>query len=175
MIISPTEVLAGVAEGAFLSGLGDRDMSDPEGAGFDLRIGRLHSLHGAGSLGVVPRQTPAPIEIEAIDGFFTLAPRTYYLATTFETFRTPPDVAALIVARSTLYRSGVVMSGGLVAPGYEGAVTVGLHNARDEEFRIEPMARIVHAVFLAMTSPGREYRGQWQGGRVAAPVAEEQL
>jgi deoxycytidine triphosphate deaminase len=175
MIIDPATVLRGVAEGSFLAGLTERELFSPEGAGFDLRLGLLSELRGDAHLGVSSRRTAEVSEQEPKEETYRLAPGAYYLGTTVEEVRCPPAVAALVIARSTLYRSGIILSAGLVAPGYSGQLTVGLYNAGEFPCEIEREARFIHVVFLAMTGEGSPYRGQWQGGRVAAPESEEQL
>lgn len=177
MILSPVTVLQGRGDsGPMLTGLGERDANNPEGAGLDLRLGRLAELKGDGRLGVSRRHTPeaTPLTPDSDDAY-VLRPNHYYVATTIEVLQMPSDVAALVVARSTLYRSAVMLSAGLVAPGYSGEISVGLYNAGDSSFLIERGARFIHLTFMSIEGVSSLYRGQWQGGRVDAPESEEQV
>ncbi|MGW8816389.1 dCTP deaminase [Gordonia terrae] len=159
-----------------LTGLGERDANNPEGAGLDLRLGRLAHLTGGGHLGVTRRHTPEATPLKPDDDdTYVLRPQSYYVATTIEVLHMPADVAALVVARSTLYRSAVMLSAGLVAPGYSGEISVGLYNAGDSHFLIEPGARFIHLTFMSVEGASSIYRGQWQGGRIDAPESEEQV
>lgn len=175
VIIPPGLALTAHDGGPVIHGLGERDLMNPEGAGFDCRLARLSRLVGEGYVGVENRQTPEATEVEALDGPYALEPHTYYLATTREELDLPPNMAALVIPRSTLYRSGVILSGGLAAPGYRGTITVGIMNSRNDSFKIEPHARFLHVVFFALSSDANAYKGQWQGGRIDAPTTERQI
>lgn len=174
MILSPLSLLPEISNGQLIFGLGDRDVTRPEGAGFDLRLAHLSLLSGSGYLGAEVRQTPDASPADLVDGMWSLEPRQYALATTTETLALPSNLAALVVPRSTLYRSGVVLSGGLVAPGYEGSLTVGLFNASAAAYVIEPGARFLHILFMTLDRAANDYGGQWQGGRIVAPTPEVQ-
>ncbi|MBP1823037.1 hypothetical protein [Mycobacterium sp. OAE908] len=176
MILSPQAVLRGDSKGSFVLDLGTRDLTNPEGAGLDLRVGAVHELQGDSFLGIEERYTPEAIPLSRdADECYELMPGCYYVATTIEKVRPPSDLAALVIARSSLYRSGLIMSAGLVAPGYEGAITVGLFNAGSKVFRLQQEARFIHIIFMAMSEAASLYRGQWQGGRIAAPDPETQV
>jgi hypothetical protein len=47
-----------VKEIKLVENLCDRETNNPEGAGFDLRLGEVYDLEGEGFLGVEERQTP---------------------------------------------------------------------------------------------------------------------
>ena len=100
---------------------------------------------------------------------------TYILVTTMETLSLPDDVTALITPRSTLYRSGVSLFTGNVAPGYNGVLTFGMLNNGQAHFDIISAARFAHIMFYQVTDAVNEYKGQWQGGRVSQPDLEVQI
>lgn len=156
-----------------------RELNNPEGAGFDIRIGELYEVEGRGFLGVEERETP---EIKSIAKFeeknqkkVKLLPRTYYLMKTIEKLNMPENLLALFTPRSTLYRSGVYILGGQTAPGYKGELTTGIYNFRDEEFELEMGARVMHIMFFEVKGETNLYRGQWQGGRVTTKSKEKQV
>lgn len=64
---------------------------------------------------------------------------------------------------------------GNVPPGYCGGLTFGLYNAGPVTVTIEMGARFVHIQFSEVAGGGNMYRGQWQGGRVAATKKERQI
>jgi len=48
MILGPNELLRLVKEENLVEGLSERELANPEGAGFDLRLGKLFRLKGRG-------------------------------------------------------------------------------------------------------------------------------
>jgi len=179
MILGISELLRLVKEENLVEGLSERELTNPEGAGFDLRIGELYKLRGQGFLGVTERETP---ELELAASYdpakstvIALEPRIYYMMKTIEKVNTPLDVAILFRPRSTLYRSGVTAFTGNCAPGYKGELNFGLINFGAEPFKLEMGARIVHAMFYEVKAGGSAYRGQWQGGRATTDGKEVQV
>jgi deoxycytidine triphosphate deaminase len=162
-----------------LENLSERELKNPEGAGFDLRIGELYEMQGQGFMGVEERETP---EMKLIaryeEGKSTkveLKPRTYYTMKTVESVNMPDDLLAIMTPRSTLFRSGVFIFGGQTPPGYKGGLTMGIYNFRDEKFDLEMGARVVHIMFFEVKGEANLYKGQWQGGRVTTDKREKQI
>ena len=154
-------------------------MKNPEGAGFDLRIGELYEIKGRGFMGVEERETP---EMRLIAKYENdkiikaeLQPHTYYAMKTIENVNMPDDLLAMMAPRSTLFRSGVFIFGGQTPPGYKGGLTMGLYNFRNEKFVLEMGARVVHIMFFQVEGESNLYRGQWQGGRVTTEKKEKQV
>jgi deoxycytidine triphosphate deaminase len=58
MILGIKELHKLVKEQNLVENLCEREMNNPEGAGFDLRLGEAYELSGDGFLGVEERQTP---------------------------------------------------------------------------------------------------------------------
>ena len=67
---------------------------------------------------------------------------------TVETVNMPEDILAVFTPRSTLFRSGIYIFGGQVAPGYCGGLTMGMYNFREEEFKLELGSRVLHLMFF---------------------------
>lgn len=162
-----------------LENLSERELKNPEGAGFDLRIGELYEMQGQGFMGVEERETP---EMKLIaryeEGKSTkveLKPHTYYTMKTVESVNMPDDLLAIMTPRSTLFRSGVFIFGGQTPPGYKGGLTMGIYNFRDEKFDLEMGARVVHIMFFKVEGEVNLYKGQWQGGRVTTDKREKQI
>lgn len=179
MVLGIKELHRLVKEKSLVEGLSDRELSEPEGAGFDLRVGKLHEVSGQGLLGVSERETPdmkLVAECKARETVsFLLKPHIYYTMTTIERVNLPESLLALMTPRSTLYRSGVYIFGGQVAPGYRGELSMGMYNFRKEDFVLEMGARVVHIMFFQVKGEGNLYRGQWQGGRVTTDKKETQV
>jgi deoxycytidine triphosphate deaminase len=179
MILGAEKLLQLVRENNLVENLSKRELESPEGAGFDLRIGELYEIKGEGFLGVEERDTP---QTELITKFnqdekmeVSLKPKTYYLMKTIEKVNMPKDVLAIFTPRSTLFRSGVYIFGGQVAPGYCGGLTMGMYNFRDEVFKLELGSRVLHLMFFEVRGESNLYRGQWQGGRVTTDKKEKQI
>jgi len=160
----------------------EREMNNPEGAGFDLRLGEVYSLDGDGFLGIEERDTPKinlagkadPAKPE-VENFFIFEPGKYYLIKTMEKVNLPTTLSGIIIPRTTMFRSGLGLFNGIAQPGYQGELTFGLCNLGKSNIKISFGARIVHITFHEVLGEGKQYRGQWQGGRVATDGKEMQV
>lgn len=179
MILGSKKLLKLIREKKLVENLSERELNNPEGAGFDIRIGELYEVKGKGFLGIEERETSGIKLIAKFDKKkrqkVILQPRTYYLMKTIEKLNLPENLLALFTPRSTLYRSGVYIFGGQTAPGYKGELTTGIYNFRDEKFELEMGARVLHLMFFEVKGKSNLYRGQWQGGRITTQKREKQL
>lgn len=177
MIVSPKSLLTLITQGKIIQNLSGRELSSPEGVGFDLTVAKVFVLEkGSGSLRRDTRRTPNATELTYdCDGLFLLKPREIYLVSTVENFDLPANLAALFYPRSTLFRSGVSFDSSVLPPGYSGPMTFALTNNFSEDFELQQGARFAHVIFTAVTGDVRNYEGQWQHGRVSQPNNEEQL
>jgi len=187
-----------VKEINLVENLCEREMNNPEGAGFDLRLGEVYELEGpsagssrpeletkagqAGFLGVEERDTPKikliakhePSKPEA-ENFFIFLPGKYYLIKTMEKVNLPVTLSGIIFPRTTMFRSGLGLFNGIVQPGYSGELTFGVSNLGSSHIKISFGARVAHLTFHEVLGEGNQYRGQWQGGRVATEGKETQI
>lgn len=182
MILGIKELHHLVSEQKLVENLCDREMNNPEGAGFDLRLGEVYALKGDGFLGVEERQTPEIELLAAHDSekpqeqdFFVLEPGKYYLVKTMEKVNLPVTLSGVIFPRTTMFRSGLGLFNGVVQPGYSGELTFGVCNLGKSNIKISFGARIVHITFQEVLGEGNRYRGQWQGGRVSTKGKETQV
>jgi deoxycytidine triphosphate deaminase len=182
MILGIKELHRLVAEQNLVENLCEREMNNPEGAGFDLRLGEVYEIEGDGFLGVEERQTPEiklvakddPAKPEA-ENFFVFLPGKYYLIKTMEKVNLPVTLSGIIFPRTTMFRSGLGLFNGVVQPGYQGELTFGVCNLGKSNIKISFGARVVHITFHEVLGEGNQYRGQWQGGRVATEGKEMQV
>ncbi len=177
MILSPSKLLRLVRDKKLVEGLAERELTNPEGAGFDLRLGEVYKISGKAFLGETHRKTP---DIESIAVFgknksFKFKPGDFYLVKTIEKINLPLDLSAVILPRTTTFRSGLFIRTGPIQPGYSGELTFGLKNEGPITVEIELGARFVHVLFHEIKGEGSKYRGQWQGGRVSATKKEKQV
>lgn len=179
MILGIDELLRRVREEDLVERLSLRELENPEGAGFDLRIGKLFRLQGRGFLGIDERETPGVELVAAYDAAkresFIIKPGEYFLTETIETFHMPLDLLAIMKPRTTLHRSGIITRVSIVDPGYSGTIHPALYNAGLLPFEIELGARYVNVMFFEIKGRGSGYRGQWQGGRTTTAGREVQV
>lgn len=179
MILGPQLLLKLVKEHNLVENLAERELNNPEGAGFDLRLGAVYKIKGKGFLGVTERQTPDDILVskyeEGKKNKIVFKPGDFYLVQTIELFNMPENLTANFKPRTTTFRSGLFLRTGNVAPGYKGQVSFGMTNEGPCEVTIEMGARFVHVQFEEVKGGGSMYRGQWQGGRVSAKKREKQV
>lgn len=166
-----------VKEINLVENLCDRELNNPEGAGFDLRLGKIHKISGQGFMGLTERSTPEAELVAQFDenkkSSVVIKPGECFLATIVEKVNLPTNLTSLMTLRSTFYRSGIMMQGGNIAPGYKGELSFLLFNAGPCQFEVEMGSRIVHIVFGEVLGEGNQYRGQWQGGRVSSDNKKE--
>lgn len=179
MILGPKKLLQLVKTKKLVEGLSERELTNPEGAGFDLRLGEVYKIKGSAFLGETERKTA---EIELIEAYrkgvkrsILVKPGEFYLIKTIESVNIPKNLTANIKPRSTTYRSGIFIRTGNVAPGYCGGLTFGMKNEGPIPVTIEMGARIAHIQFEEVKGGGNMYRGQWQGGRVTTKKREKQI
>jgi deoxycytidine triphosphate deaminase len=192
MILGIKELHKLVKEIKLVEGLCDREMNNPEGAGFDLRLGEVFELEGDGFLGVEERQTPTAKSAakanpacysgqetqgvaDETEDAFVFAPGKYYLIKTMEKVNLPTTLSGIVFPRTTMFRSGLGMFNGIVQPGYSGELTFGVCNFGQSNIKISFGARVAHITFHEVLGEGNQYKGQWQGGRVSADKKETQI
>ncbi|OGF22995.1 hypothetical protein A2Y83_00575 [Candidatus Falkowbacteria bacterium RBG_13_39_14] len=171
-----------VKEINLVENLCERELNNPEGAGFDLRLGEVYELEGDGFLGVEERDTPKiklaaknEPEKDESENYFIFEPGKYYLIKTLEKVNLPVTLSGIIFPRTTMFRSGLGLFNGIVQPGYSGELTFGVCNLGKSNIKISFGARVVHITFHEVLGEGNQYRGQWQGGRVATNGKEAQV
>lgn len=179
MILGISELHRLVKEVKLVEDLSERELNNPEGAGFDLRLGKLFKLKGEGFLGIQERATP---DVELVAEYdsenpksVTIKPGEYFLTETIEKFNMPINLLSIIKPRTTLHRSGIITRVSIVDPGYSGTVHPAIYNAGGVDVKLEMGARYVNAMFLEVKGTTNAYRGQWQGGRITTEGREIQI
>ncbi len=177
MILSPKYLLKLVKTKKMVEGLSERELTNPEGAGFDLRLGEVYKISGKAFLGETHRQTADITLLKKYpkDKIIKIKPGDFFLVKTIEKINLPVNLSAIILPRTTTFRSGLFLRTGPVQPGYQGELTFGLKNEGPITVEIEMGARFAHIIFHEIKGVGSQYRGQWQGGRVSATKREKQV
>ena len=142
-------------------------------------MGEVYRIKGEAFLGETHRKTP---DIKVVQAYkegekrvIKIKPGDFYLVKTIEKINLPIDLSAVIIPRTTTFRSGLFIRTGPVQPGYCGELTFGLKNEGPITVTIEMGSRFVHLMFSEIKGGGSKYRGQWQGGRVTTKRREKQV
>jgi deoxycytidine triphosphate deaminase len=174
MVLGIKKLLKLVKEKKLVENLSERELKNPEGAGFDLRVGEIFRIEGKGFLGVEERETPNAKKVKNRKSYI-LKPNEYVLVKTIEKVNLPENLIMFTFPRSTLQRCGILLLSTQTAPGYKGNLVFGLKNLGNCNFELEIGARICHVVFCEVKGGGIKYKGQWQGGRVDTKGIEKQI
>lgn len=179
MVLGVDKLLRLVKEKSLVEGLCEREINNPEGCGFDLRLGKVHRISGETFLGIEERKTVEANLVmeykEGEKGIYEINPGEQVLVTIIEKLNMPENLTANFWLRSTLFRSGIILSGGNIAPGYSGEISFSLYNSGKCPVKIEMGARIIHVLFYEVAGTTNLYRGQWKGGRVVSQGVEKQV
>lgn len=174
MFLGVDELLKLVHEKKLVENLCERELTNPEGCGFDLRLAEAYVIKGEGYLGIEDRKT-CEIEVAWTDKYLEVKPGDFYLVKTMETVNVPENLVGILKPRSTLQRMGLFLRTTQIAPGYCGELTFALKNEGPATVKIDIGARIAHVMFAEVKGKTALYRGQWQGGRVSALKTEKQV
>ena len=178
-VIGIHEVVRRIKEDNLISGLGGRDLSNPEGTGIDLRLGAVHEITEGGAYieadgpaglgkrsGVKTKKLYHLKEGDTQDELI-IKPGDYYLVQTAETVHTPSDLMPMVYTRGSLFRAGLLLLASKTDPGYEGQLTFGLTNLGPFPVKLQLGARMCNIVFYKIEGETIAYRGKHQGGRVS--------
>jgi len=94
-----------------------------------------------------------------------LAPHSYVLASSLETFRIPRNILALCTGKSTYSRCGLLVNITPLEPEWEGRITFPVVNTTPFPVRIYPGEGVAQALFLEGPSPEISYadrKGKYQ-------------
>jgi deoxycytidine triphosphate deaminase len=160
MILGYEEILKLIKEGV----VENCPESSVQPAGVDLRVGRFYRLKSGAKLLKDSRELPEVEEIQ--EDKIVLKPGEYILVETMEKINTPADILALVLPRTTLFRSGVSLRTGVIDPGFNGTLTFGMKNEGNYEFVLERGARIAQMILLRVEGKTKLYNGRYQGGKV---------
>lgn len=178
-VLGIREVVRRIHAESLIVDLGDRDLSNPEGTGIDLRLGAVHKItkggayiEADGAAGLGKRHGVTTKELFSfkegdIQETLTIKPGEYYLVQTVESLNTPLDLMPMIYPRSSLHRAGLLLLVTKTDPGYRGKLTLGITNLGPFEVKLQLGARICNIVFYKIEGEAVGYRGQHQGGRVS--------
>ena len=88
--------------------LSERELNNPEGAGIEVRIGKVYKIKGKGFLGVDERETPK-VELAAEfgkDKQYVIGPGEFVIVETIEKVNIPDDIQGMIAPREHALQVG---------------------------------------------------------------------
>src|SRR5258708_15763345 len=98
MVLGPKALLQLVKKIKLVEGLSQRELTNPEGAGFDLRLGEIYNISGKAFLGVTKRHTAEIAIVKKYDerkvSKVTIKPGEFYLIKTIENVNMPDNLTA---------------------------------------------------------------------------------
>ena len=111
------------------------------------------------------------------DEAFVLHPGEFVLASTYEVFLLPDDIAGRLEGKSSLGRLGLLThaTAGWIDPGFSGHVTLELSNVATLPIKLWPGMKIGQLCLFRTSSPvehpygSREYGSRYQGQRGPTP------
>lgn len=180
MILGVSQLKKLIKKCSLVTNLSERELNDPEGCVFDLRLGNVFKLKGKAFLGIEERETPDLVEVATYDdkkkSTFVFEPGKYYLVKTIEEINLPKNIGAVFKPRSTTFRCGLVVRSGFANPGFCGPLYFSAKNEGDIPIEVEMGARFISIYFHEVKGKlVHTYRGQWQGGRDSTKGREKQI
>jgi deoxycytidine triphosphate deaminase len=132
-------------------------------ASYELRVGSIRSIEGGAATVLKP------------DEQFVIKPGASVLIGTLEEVHLPGDIGGLLFLKSSLGRAGYIpWSQGYVDPGYNGSLTIALHNFAGAIKIFSGGQRICHLVLLQLKAPTtKPYTGPYTGSIGATGTKEQ--
>ncbi len=113
----------------------------------------------------IAKLNPAGVDLR-IDRELELNPGQQRLAATLERVELSENFLGILHIRSSLAREGIIASLALVDPGFQGQLTVSLHNAGDRPVRLTRGERFIQLSMLRLSTPATQtYTGKYQNSR----------
>lgn len=132
-------------------------------AGIDLRVSQVFKFRSAGVLGFNERKLPEVEEVLPENGYWSLDPGVYKIRFA-EIVELPRDVLALCFPRSSLLRSGVLVSCTVWDPGYVGRGEALMHVMNPHGINLGVGARVVQLIFFRLNKAvEKTYEGFYKG------------
>ncbi|KZO99760.1 deoxyuridine 5'-triphosphate nucleotidohydrolase [Calocera viscosa TUFC12733] len=142
------------------------EKSQVQPCGVDLSLKRVLEWTSAGTIDFSNqhRQTASTRELRFQDERLHL-PLGAYLVEFNELVATPADMFGQLFVRSSLFRSGALLSAGVCDAGYEGAIGGLLQVCNPHGITLYRDAKLAQFVFHQMTEKVEGYSGVYQGSK----------
>jgi dCTP deaminase len=170
VILSDTDILSALAEGAISLDPFDRSMLQP--ASIDIRVDgrfRIFSNHRYSCIDPRERQPELTEVVEVAEGdAFVLHPGEFVLGSTIERVGLSSAYVARLEGKSSLGRLGLLChaTAGWIDPGFRGHITLELSNVANLPIRVYPGMPIGQLSFARLSSPAsRPYGSEGSGSK----------
>jgi dUTP pyrophosphatase len=133
--------------------------------GFDLTLRGIDVLQTPGTLAVSNAERVLPVTTPLVFdgmGYIDLPPGAYRI-TFNEVVNLPHDLMAIARSRSSLLRSGVVVSSAVWDAGYSGRSESLMVVYHPHGFRVQRNTRLLQLVFMTLCGQTDGYQGVYQG------------
>lgn len=163
-----------------VEGVSEHELKSAEGAGIELRAGKVFELDGKeqGFLHIEERKSPSYKLLAEYDENksekIKILPGKTYIVQTVERINTPLNIVGRMYPRATLFTAGILVQGQKTDPGYRGTFQFVFINLSGQPFELELGARIAKVMFHEVKGETSAYAGQWQGGRPFIKEKEKQ-
>ncbi len=138
-----------------------------EGCTVDFRLDTVFKNNGGAILMEKSRNTGDVIELHPDEhGVYELQPLIPYLFSTIEKVNIPDGLVMHIGTRTTMFRSGIILTATYTNPGYSGILTFMACNCTESSIPIQRGFRIAQACFQQIDGEVIPYAGAWNGGKI---------
>jgi len=93
---------------------------------------------------------------------YVMYPGDFITVGTYEYFKMPDDVMALVKDKSTLARLGLAVQNTVLEPGWEGYLTIEISNHGNLAIQMRDMMPIAQVMFFRGETPAQLYDGRYQ-------------
>ena len=132
-------------------------------AGYDIRLGDIFSSPTTASIGD-PHNVDAHYEARSESWQPVLLTSGHHLlGVSMERFKIPANIIGICVGKSTYARLGIIVNVTPLEPGWEGYLTIEIHNASARPVRVYPGEGIAQIMFHRISEPDVTYRDR--GGK----------
>lgn len=166
MLLSDVDLLGALKDGSLEVTPSYKSMIQP--ASIEVRLGGTFKVYRPKSSSVVrawerPDLSDDFVTVDA-GGDFDLHPDDFVLATTVETVRLGPGLAARLEGKSSLARMGLLthVTAGWIDPGFHGEITMELKNLLGTTLQLRPGMKIGQLCVFRMSSHVARPYG-WEG------------
>lgn len=128
--------------------------------GYDARVSREYKIMGNtlahNSQNITHIDLSCPISCAAMAASFThhvgdsciIPPHSFVLTNTYEYFKIPANVLALVIGKSTYARCGLIVNATPIEPEWEGSITLEISNTNTVPVKITSMRGICQIIFF---------------------------
>ncbi len=151
MIIGNDIIVKLVKQEDLVEGISKREISMPEGAGIDIRLGKLYKISSSG------KTLASEFDSES-KRYYALKPGESVYCESFEQLNLPSYISAFFFAKKELLESGLSICASYIGPKSRCNASFVLRNGNSFPVKIELGSAVLRAVFLEVKSGVKQYK-----------------